>query len=48
MTNETNKKDIAIQTKKEAIARIMQIMDEISAEAERRGLTPEILESLLK
>ncbi|BDA75181.1 unknown protein [Rivularia sp. IAM M-261] len=36
------------RTREEAVAKIQQTMDEISAEAERRGLTPEILESLLK
>lgn len=35
------------RTREEAIAKIRQTMNEISAEAEERGLTPEILESLL-
>lgn len=48
MKNKINKKEIATRTREEAIAKIQQIMDEISAEAEKRGLTPEILESLLK
>jgi glycerate-2-kinase len=34
-------------SKQEAIARLRNTMDEISQEAQERGLTPEILESIL-
>lgn len=48
MANKTNKKRLLSSSREEAIAKIQQIIDEISGEAEQRGLTPEILESLLK
>jgi hypothetical protein len=34
-------------TREEAIAKLNRTMDEISTEAQARGLTPEILESIL-
>jgi hypothetical protein len=34
-------------TREQAIAKLNQTMDEISEEAQARGLTPEILESIL-
>jgi regulator of protease activity HflC (stomatin/prohibitin superfamily) len=34
-------------TREEAIAKLNKTMDEISTEAQARGLTPEILESIL-
>jgi hypothetical protein len=34
-------------TREEAIAKLNRTMDEISEEAQARGLTPEILESIL-
>ncbi len=34
-------------TREEAIAKLNRTMDEVSTEAQARGLTPEILESIL-
>ena len=38
----------SMRTRSEALAQLRQTMDEISAEAIDKGLTPEILESILK
>lgn len=37
----------SMRSRQEAIAKLRQTMDEISTEAQERGLTPEILESIL-
>jgi hypothetical protein len=42
-----NFSDVSRRDKQEALAKLRQTMDELSAEAQARGLTPEILESIL-
>lgn len=37
----------SMRSRHEAIAKLRQTMDEISTEAQERGLTPEILDSIL-
>lgn len=37
----------SMKSRQSAIAKLRQTMDEISTEAQERGLTPEILESIL-